>query len=151
MTGYSELEWNRSIPGLPPVTSLLVDMLKYQILGMSLLLLLIPSSSRILTFLLLLIRVILFTSLKNSFWFSGLFTRLGVVTFVSASFLITFHLGLYVLKLGLLWISNSIDHTTPSFSPWIMAMQFSGLAIIVSRRFPRVFILVPSLTKIVEI
>ena len=130
-----------------PSNTLSINMLKYQVIGISLLLLLFPSSSRILTFLLLLIRVFLFTSLKNSFKISSAFTNLGVVTFVSASLLITLRLGLWILKLALFWMSMYIDRATPPFCPWIVAIQFSGLAIIICRWFPLVPILLTSLTN----
>jgi hypothetical protein len=127
--------------------SLSVNMLKYQVICVSSLLFLFPSSSRILVFLLLFIRVFLpFTSLEHSFTLSSLLTQLGVVTFVSASLLITVHLGLWILKLALFWMGNYINCITP-FSPWVIAIQFSGLAVVACPSFPLVDILMISLTN----
>ena len=133
-----------SLPYLPG-PSLSINMVNYQVIGASLLLLLFPLSSRIFTFLLLLIRVLfLFTSLKHS-KLSSTLTKLGVVAFVSASLLITLHVGLWIFKLALFWMANYIDCITPPFSPWIIAIQFSGLAVMVCPWFPLVRILIISL------
>jgi hypothetical protein len=122
-------------------------MLSYQVIGVSSLLFLFPLSSRFLIFLLLLIRVfLLFTSVKHSLTLSSLLTKLGVVTFVSASLVITVHLSLWILKLALFWMGSFIDCITP-LSPWILAIQFSGLAVIACQWFPLVRILMILLTN----
>jgi hypothetical protein len=111
-------------------------MLNYQVIAVSLLLFLFPSPSRIFAFLLLLVRILfLFTSLKYSSQISRLLTYFGTIVFASASLLIALHVGLWIFKYVLFWAANYIERITPFFSPWILAVQFSGLAVMACPRF----------------
>lgn len=135
------------IPGLP-LTSLSINMLNCQVIGVSLLLVLFPSSSRIFAFLLLLVRVLfLFTSFEHSFQISRLLTNFSVITFASTSVLVTLHFGLWIFKFALFWVGNYIDRNAPSFCPWLLAIQFSGLLVMICPRLPLVRIFIISLTN----
>lgn len=58
---------------------------------------------------------------------------------------ISIHFGLWIFKLALFWMVSYIDRITPAFSPWIIVIQFSGLAVMACPRFPLVCMLTFSL------
>ena len=102
---------------------------KYQTTAVTLLLFFYPWAGLIFTFLLLVLQIILrFLSCRL---LSTVTTNLGFLIFVSATFLLVIHSGLFIIMVTLGFMTRYLDQVIGrGFSPWIIAVQISALGVL---------------------